>query len=68
MTDRVTARGTEGSGAADSTRTGTPPNRQLQARPSAVLDEAHLGDIEGAFGRISVGRGRRAPHAGSSAC
>ncbi|OBH83971.1 Nramp family divalent metal transporter [Mycobacterium scrofulaceum] len=24
-------------------------------RPSAVLDAAHLGDIEGAFGRISVG-------------
>ena len=55
MTDRVTARGSEGSGAADSTRTGTPSDRQLQARPSAVLDEAHLGDIEGAFGRISVG-------------
>ncbi len=25
------------------------------ARPNAVLDEAHLGDIEGAFGRIKVG-------------
>jgi Mn2+/Fe2+ NRAMP family transporter len=25
------------------------------ARPSAVLDEAHMGDIEGAFGRIAVG-------------
>jgi NRAMP (natural resistance-associated macrophage protein)-like metal ion transporter len=51
----MTARGSEGSGAADSTRTDTPTDRQLQARPSAVLDEAHLGDIEGAFGRISVG-------------
>jgi Mn2+/Fe2+ NRAMP family transporter len=26
------------------------------ARPSAVLDEAHLGDIEGALGRIRVGQ------------
>jgi NRAMP (natural resistance-associated macrophage protein)-like metal ion transporter len=51
----MTARGSEGSGAADSTRTDTPSDRQLQARPSAVLDEAHLGDIEGAFGRIAVG-------------
>jgi Mn2+/Fe2+ NRAMP family transporter len=30
-----------------------PPARQL-AQPSAVLDEAHLGDIEGALGRIKV--------------
>src|SRR5947209_11051959 len=51
----MTARGSEGSGAADSTRPDTPSNRQLQPPPSAVLDEAHLGDIEGAFGRISVG-------------
>ena len=28
---------------------------QTLARPSAVLDEAHLGDIEGALGRIRVG-------------
>ena len=62
MTDRVTARGSEGSGAADSTRTGTPSDRQLQARPSAVLDEAHLGDIEGAFGRISVGEVGERPY------
>jgi Mn2+/Fe2+ NRAMP family transporter len=51
----MTARGSEGSGAADSTRTDTAPPRQLQSPPSAVLDEAHLGDIEGAFGRIAVG-------------
>lgn len=29
--------------------------REETRRPSAVLDAAHLGDIEGAFGRISVG-------------
>ena len=37
-----------------------PPNSdnaddKLQAPASAVLDEAHLGDIEGALGRIAVG-------------
>jgi Mn2+/Fe2+ NRAMP family transporter len=33
-----------------------PPQLQPPApRPSAVLDEAHLGDIEGALGRIRVG-------------
>ena len=31
------------------------PAEQALAPPSAVLDSAHLGDIEGAFGRISVG-------------
>jgi NRAMP (natural resistance-associated macrophage protein)-like metal ion transporter len=31
------------------------PDRQLRAPASAVLDEAHLGDIEGAFGRVVVG-------------
>src|SRR5499427_5628354 len=51
----MTARGDEGSGAAESTRTQAPANRQLQSPPSAVLDTAHLGDIEGAFGRIAVG-------------
>ncbi len=55
MTDRVTARGAEGSGAGDSTRPDESSTRQLQAPASAVLDEAHLGDIEGAFGRIAVG-------------
>jgi Mn2+/Fe2+ NRAMP family transporter len=29
-----------------------PAGQQTLARPSAVLDEAHLGDIEGALGRI----------------
>jgi Mn2+/Fe2+ NRAMP family transporter len=55
MADRATARGTQGSEAEASTRPDGPSSRQLQTRPSAVLDEAHLGDIEGAFGRISVG-------------
>ena len=34
-----------------------PAQAELQtlARPSAVLDDAHLGDIEGALGRIRVG-------------
>ena len=31
------------------------PPGQMLARPSAVLDQAHLGDIEGALGRIRVG-------------
>ena len=31
-----------------------PPARSQLARPAAVLDEAHLGDIEGALGRIKV--------------
>ncbi|MCU1492238.1 MAG: Mn2 and fe2 transporter of the nramp family protein [Acidimicrobiaceae bacterium] len=31
------------------------PPRPGQARPSAVLDDAHLGDIEGALGRIRLG-------------
>jgi Mn2+/Fe2+ NRAMP family transporter len=29
--------------------------QQTLTRPAAILDEAHLGDIEGAFGRIKVG-------------
>jgi Mn2+/Fe2+ NRAMP family transporter len=29
--------------------------KKVLAKPSAVLDEAHLGDIEGALGRIRVG-------------
>jgi Mn2+/Fe2+ NRAMP family transporter len=55
VTERVTATGTEGSGAGDSNRPEESSTRQLQAPASAVLDEAHLGDIEGAFGRISMG-------------
>jgi Mn2+/Fe2+ NRAMP family transporter len=31
-----------------------PAGQQTLARPSAVLDEAHLGDIEGALGKIRV--------------
>ncbi|HEY3810680.1 MAG TPA: NRAMP family divalent metal transporter [Acidimicrobiales bacterium] len=62
MTDRLTAGGAGGSEAAEPSRPddaagpggAAPGPRQLQARPSAVLDEAHLGDIEGAFGRIPV--------------
>jgi NRAMP (natural resistance-associated macrophage protein)-like metal ion transporter len=33
----------------------TRPVRAQPGRPAAVLDEAHLGDIEGAFGRIRLG-------------
>ncbi len=29
--------------------------RNLQAPASAVLDEAHIGDIEGAFGKVAIG-------------
>jgi Mn2+/Fe2+ NRAMP family transporter len=36
-----------------------PAGQQTLARPSAVLDEAHLGDIEGALGRIRVGEEQR---------
>jgi Mn2+/Fe2+ NRAMP family transporter len=32
----------------------SPPERPSLAQPSAVLDEAHLGDIEGALGRIRL--------------
>jgi Mn2+/Fe2+ NRAMP family transporter len=55
VTDRLTAGGTQGSGAADPSRPDDASNRQLRTPISAVLDEAHLGDIEGAFGRIQVG-------------
>ncbi|MGA8370649.1 MAG: NRAMP family divalent metal transporter, partial [Acidimicrobiales bacterium] len=51
-TDGPTAGGT---GTTDSTRSDPGAGRQLQAPASAVLDEAHLGDIEGALGRVSVG-------------
>ena len=53
MTDRKAATGARGPGAAESSR----PDgaRNLQAPATAVLDDAHLGDIEGAFGRIPVG-------------
>ncbi len=53
MTERPTATGSPG--ADDSSRPDDTPGNQLQAPATAVLDEAHLGDIEGAFGRVSVG-------------
>jgi Mn2+/Fe2+ NRAMP family transporter len=44
-------------------RAGSPPQApvkpQLKRPASAVLDEAHLGDIEGAFGRIKMDGERR---------
>jgi Mn2+/Fe2+ NRAMP family transporter len=36
-----------------------PPGRRNLAAQSAVLDEAHLGDIEGALGRIRIGDEQR---------
>ncbi len=54
MTDRPTARGDERPQAGGA---GTPDKdvRHLVAPGPAVLGPAHLGDIEGAFGRIAVG-------------
>ena len=42
-------------GSAESPRPEVSTGPQLQAPATAVLDEAHLGDIEGALGRVSVG-------------
>jgi Mn2+/Fe2+ NRAMP family transporter len=53
MTDRTAATGPPG--AAESARPDDSTVRHLQTPTSAVLDEAHLGDIEGAFGRVAVG-------------
>jgi Mn2+/Fe2+ NRAMP family transporter len=60
VTDRLAASGAKGPGAAKESRPdgATEPaqtGRYLEARQSAVLDEAHLGDIEGAFGKITIG-------------
>ncbi len=70
MTERPTAPGVGAPGADASSRPGTgrgasyqqagaeppaDPNRTLQAPESAVLDSAHLGDIEGAFGKVALG-------------
>ena len=55
MTDHPAATGAEEPEAATSSRPDDSPVRQLQAPASAVLDEAHLGDIEGALGRVAVG-------------
>jgi NRAMP (natural resistance-associated macrophage protein)-like metal ion transporter len=52
MTERPTATGSPG--ADDSSRPDDASRSQLQAPATAVLDEAHLGDIEGAFGRVAV--------------
>src|SRR5580658_1082763 len=51
---RPTARGPKDSRAAEPSRPEARPTSQLQAPTSAVLDSAHLGDIEGAFGRIPL--------------
>jgi NRAMP (natural resistance-associated macrophage protein)-like metal ion transporter len=53
VTERPTVTGDPVAG--DPSRPEDTPNSQLQAPATAVLDEAHLGDIEGAFGRVSVG-------------
>ena len=58
MTERVTASGAKGPGAAKDSRPDGDPkaqelSRSLQARPSAVLDEAHLGDIQGAMEAVN---------------
>jgi Mn2+/Fe2+ NRAMP family transporter len=52
---RPTARGDQGSRAAEPSRPQEPQTRQLGTPATAVLDSAHVGDIEGALGRISVG-------------
>ena len=54
MTDRLAASGAKGSGAAEESRPKESQAPRLQA-PSAALDEAHLGDIKGAFGHIPMG-------------
>jgi NRAMP (natural resistance-associated macrophage protein)-like metal ion transporter len=49
-------RSTKGQGASDQPSTSESQGREKLVAPSAsaVLDSAHLGDIEGAFGRISL--------------
>jgi Mn2+/Fe2+ NRAMP family transporter len=54
VTDRPAATGAQSPGAAASPRPDD-TDRHLQTPGSAVLDQAHLGDIEGALGRIAVG-------------
>jgi Mn2+/Fe2+ NRAMP family transporter len=53
MTEHSAATGPESPETAPPTR--AKQERRLQAPATAVLDEAHLGDIHGALGRISVG-------------
>jgi len=54
VTDRLAASGAKGSGAAEESRPAENQAPRLQT-PSAALDEAHVGNIEGAFGQISLG-------------
>jgi Mn2+/Fe2+ NRAMP family transporter len=53
MTDDRSA--TDSPGAGDLSGPASAPSGQLRAQESAVLDSAHVGDIEGAFGRVSLG-------------
>ncbi len=53
MTDHPAATGPPG--AADLSRPNQTPDSKLHDPASAVLDEAHLGDIQGAFGTIKQG-------------
>jgi Mn2+/Fe2+ NRAMP family transporter len=53
MTEPPAATGSGSPEAAPPPRTDQAP--RLQAPATAVLDEAHLGDIHGAFGRVAVG-------------
>ena len=53
MTEQPAAPGPQSPETAQSPR--IDDHQRLQAPPTAVLDDAHLGDIEGALGRISVG-------------
>ena len=53
--DEVPAPEARPTGSAESPHPDESTGPQLQSPATAVLDEAHLGDIEGALGRISVG-------------
>jgi Mn2+/Fe2+ NRAMP family transporter len=48
------ARGNAGQAARGNAGPAAQPARSLSAAPSAVLDQAHLGDIEGALGRVRL--------------
>ena len=54
MTDAAEPRPGAAAGGSGPDRVDASPDRLL-VRPGAVLDDAHLGDIEGALGRIRVG-------------
>jgi len=54
VSERPAASGAEGSGAAGESRPNDRQSPRLQT-PSAALDSAHVGDIKGAFGQISLG-------------